>query len=531
MRVSRPGLVVLVVGGLGTWALAGCGPAEPASPAVESQASALETVPLLIVEVAQATSYGGTTGDKVEVYCTTATGCGSFKVCDTTSGGSSCSALQPALGSRQRTVVSRGTSITTTDEIWLADAGGVELPGTRVGPIDCATGLSRARIDCSIGAFAACGAPGLGASAGNCAPGDFPEPFSYSVRFTTNQHGGPESTCTRPICQELVAAIDATTESIDFAVYGIRRAPALLDALVAAQSRGVVVHGVVDTEDGACTTFGYPDTPALIQVLGPGNVVCDTGAGYGYIMHNKFFVLDHAKVWTGSTNVTDTELGGEYNSDVAALIASYKLAEIYGDEFAEMFGGLFHHRKSDNTQHVIDGGHFTDGTIAKSYFSPTDGARAQAVVPLIAAATQTLDIAMFYFTSQEAADAILAARARGVAVRMVLDASGASNVASKHGQLCAAGIPVKTENWGGKSHSKWAVADQAGAEDGGRKGVRRGRRFVGLRRGQRLLVELQQRVVLRRPRQRLRRQDRPSGRGVRVRRRHRQRRRRIHRRE
>lgn len=42
---------------------------------------------------------------------------------------------------------------------------------------------------------------------------------------------------------------------------------------------------------------------------------------------------------------------------------------------------------------------------------------------------------------------------------MVLDASGASNAYSKHGQLCSSGIPLKTENWGGKSHSKWAVAD------------------------------------------------------------------------
>jgi hypothetical protein len=122
-------------------------------------------------------------------------------------------------------------------------------------------------------------------------------------------------------------------------------------------------------------------------------------------------------------------------------------------------GGLFHKRKLDNTLHVVDGGHFTDGTVVKTYFSPTDHARDNAVLPLVEGATTTLDIAMFYFTSQEIADAILAARARGVAVRMILDAGGASNAYSKHPLLCAAGIAVKSENWGGKSHSKWAVAD------------------------------------------------------------------------
>jgi hypothetical protein len=54
---------------------------------------------------------------------------------------------------------------------------------------------------------------------------------------------------------------------------------------------------------------------------------------------------------------------------------------------------------------------------------------------------------------------LLAAKERGVEVRMVLDASGAASQYSQHGRLCDAGVPVKIENWGGKSHSKWAVAD------------------------------------------------------------------------
>jgi PLD-like domain len=219
------------------------------------------------------------------------------------------------------------------------------------------------------------------------------------------------------------------------------------------------VRGVVDSEDGNSTSFGYPDTPSLMTALEPGSVVCDTGGGYGYIMHNKFFVFDRAQVWTGSTNISDTELGGEYNSDVAVLLTSYRLAEIYEGEFEEMFSGLFHHRKADNTLHVIDSNHFTDGTVVGSYFSPTDGAIGHAVIPLIDAATQSLDVAMFYFTSQPIADAIVAARQRGVAVRMILDASGAANAYSKHSWLCDSDVPVRVENWGAKSHSKWAVAD------------------------------------------------------------------------
>jgi phosphatidylserine/phosphatidylglycerophosphate/cardiolipin synthase-like enzyme len=446
------------------FALAGCGGSREPS---RASGQKLATVPLVITEVAQSTAYAGSTGDKVEVFCARAAGCVAFKVCDTTTGGgSSCSALQPALASGQRAVISRGSSVTAADHVWLGDTAGAELAGTRVGPFACESGESQSRADCSVAAFGPCAAPNLGASAGTCAPGDFPEAFAYSIKFTTNQHGSPESTCNRPVCQELLSAIGGAEKSIDFAIYGMRAQSHIIDALVAAQNRGVVVRGVVDSENADCTAFGYSDTPSLIGALAAGSVHCDLGGGFSYIMHNKFFVFDGHKVWTGSTNLSDTELGGEYNSDVAAVLTSYKLAEIYRGEFEEMYSaGLFHKRKSDNTLHVIDGAHFIDGTIVKSYFSPTDHARDNAVIPLAQAATATLDIAMFYFTSAEIADAIRAAKERGVMVRMILDAGGAGNAYSKHADLCAAGIAVKTENWGSKSHSKWAVADagRAGA--------------------------------------------------------------------
>jgi hypothetical protein len=94
-----------------------------------------------------------------------------------------------------------------------------------------------------------------------------------------------------------------------------------------------------------------------------------------------------------------------------------------------------------------------------SYFSPTDDAVKNAVLPLIEQATESIDIAMFFFTNESIADALVTASRRGVRVRLILDAGGASNAYSVHRDLCEAGIDVKVENWGGKSHSKWVVAD------------------------------------------------------------------------
>jgi phosphatidylserine/phosphatidylglycerophosphate/cardiolipin synthase-like enzyme len=294
---------------------------------------------------------------------------------------------------------------------------------------------------------------GLVGCAANGAREQDPGVFPFSVDFTTNQHGGPETSCKRPVCRRLLGLIDASLHSIDFAVYGIRGQDHVVRALHAAEQRGVRVRGVVDATNERCESFEYPETAQLIAALAPGSVRCDGGPDASAIMHHKFFVFDRRRVWTGSTNLSDTELGGEYNTDVAAVFESSELAGAYEHELEEMFGGRFHRDKAADTPQALER--------VKSYFSPTDRAIDNAVLPLIDGAAHTLDVAMFFFTSEPIADAMLAAAERGVRVRTILDAEGASNRYSQHPRLCAAGTALKIENWGGKAHAKWAVADAA----------------------------------------------------------------------
>jgi phosphatidylserine/phosphatidylglycerophosphate/cardiolipin synthase-like enzyme len=430
-----------------------------ADAASSSRDAALAEPSLVITEVAQSTAYGGNTTDKVEVVCVGEQGCAVFRVCDSTADTGTCSAPQPALGGGERRVVSRGQSVAAADQVWLADDKGQELSGSRVGPFVCDAGTSQARSDCAAASFGPCATPSLGVGQGGCTSEPAEASASIEVLFTQNQHGGPEPSCTRPLCQRLVAAISSAQSTLDFAIYGLRNQNAVIDALVEAQVRGVRVRGVVDTEGDACDQFEYQDTGLLLQRLAPGSVVCDSGPGHGYIMHDKFFVIDEAAVWTGSTNISDTELGGEYYADAAVLAHSEDLAAVYSHEFAEMYAGKFHTHKLDDTPHVL--APFADGTQLESYFSPSDAAVENAVLPLIAHAQQSLDVAMFFFTDARIAASLADAYARGVKLRMVLDASGAENKYSKHRQLCDLHVPVKVEHWGGKSHSKWAVADAA----------------------------------------------------------------------
>ncbi|WP_113064275.1 phospholipase D-like domain-containing protein [Oleiagrimonas sp. MCCC 1A03011] len=304
------------------------------------------------------------------------------------------------------------------------------------------------------------------------------EAFHYDLKFAgglsgstvTDPYGEPSSSDNLPMAQAMLARINAATKTIDFAVYGFRDQCAFEDALVAAQARGVVVRGVVDqNSDGSFTYHDNNgcDTQAVITALGKdssGNpwVRVDknpsTGEGFGYIMHNKFFVIDSDWVSTGSTNYSDTGIGGEYNANWTIIIQSANLASVYTTEFDEMWmDGLTHHLKSDNTVHLLPV--YTDGTQVESYFSPTDDATNNAIIPAINGAQHTLDIAIFYLTSQPITDAILAAKNRGVTVRVILDSNGASNTYSTHDQLCAAGIPVKIENFKGRMHMKALLAD------------------------------------------------------------------------
>lgn len=128
------------------------------------------SAPYVITEVAQRTSYGGSSSDKVEILCVAAGGCTNYRVCDGTVafGSKACSADQAPMSSGQRVVVARGTSISTSDYVWIETTAGVYVTGTQVGTFNCANGKSRARLDCETAAFGACATPNLGVSSGVC---------------------------------------------------------------------------------------------------------------------------------------------------------------------------------------------------------------------------------------------------------------------------------------------------------------------------------------------------------------------------
>jgi phosphatidylserine/phosphatidylglycerophosphate/cardiolipin synthase-like enzyme len=131
-----------------------------------------------------------------------------------------------------------------------------------------------------------------------------PQLGALRVFFTTPALVYPDASQQRPMSPLLVAVLadlDAARVSVDLASFDLD-IPAITDALLRANRRGVVVRVVVDSEN--------LDTPEVSEQTGR---LQRAGIAVHFdrrepFMHNKFVVVDGAVAWMGSWNVTDNEM-------------------------------------------------------------------------------------------------------------------------------------------------------------------------------------------------------------------------------
>lgn len=206
--------------------------------------------------------------------------------------------------------------------------------------------------------------------------------------------------------QKLISRINNARYSIDMAVYSFSGLSAVANALITARDRGVKVRVVYDsraTQDNMQT------------IMNAGILVSRRNTDTTSIMHNKFFVFDGRDsittndwVWTGSWNITSTELTWKNN---VIEINDHSLAMAYQTEFEEMWGSSteipnptaarFGYYKTNNTPHNF----VISGRSVKSYFSPTDGTTAQ-IINTINTADSSIYFAVMSFTKNEISSAI-----------------------------------------------------------------------------------------------------------------------------
>jgi phosphatidylserine/phosphatidylglycerophosphate/cardiolipin synthase-like enzyme len=102
------------------------------------------------------------------------------------------------------------------------------------------------------------------------------------------------------------------------------------------------------------------------------------------------------------------------------------------------------------------------GTV-QAAFSPWDDAEG-VVMDTIRRARRDIRVQAFSFTSRNVAAALIAARRRGVDVRVIADREQAASESSRLGELVAAGISVLIDAGQGSAHNKVMIVDSTGTE-------------------------------------------------------------------
>jgi len=277
----------------------------------------------------------------------------------------------------------------------------------------------------------------------------------YITDFTKYYY--PSTKCLTTPCKSLLNEINKATSTIDFAIYGTDKQAEITNALINAQKRGVRVRWVYDTDKKGSTI--YSETLQLKNILKNSrrDIDINTQESVQYkdaIMHNKFFIFDNQKIWTGSANITFTDLSG-FNANTAILINSKEIAKIYTREFESMYSGRFHQHKvpTPNNLNIIG------ASKIRVYFSPQDKIITNAIIPLLNDAKRYIYIPVFVITHKEFNQALINAKNRGVEIKIIVDATSAGSTYSSVKNLRANKIPVKAENRAGKMHMKSIIID------------------------------------------------------------------------
>jgi cardiolipin synthase A/B len=234
--------------------------------------------------------------------------------------------------------------------------------------------------------------------------------------------------------RQVAAQIDGATRSIDLHMYTFTLSR-LATKLVAADRRGVPVRVILDP--------GQAATNANVRAsLEQGGVEVKTAPATFPNAHAKYLVVDGDTAMIMSGNFTVAGMVDQRNAGLVDRDATNvaDLAAIFAADWAGTTPQL---------------------TCPRLMISPAD-ARTR-VLGLIGGATTTLDIEVYYLADIGVRTAVISAKNRGVAVRVLLsDPSEVADNTATAAALSAAGVPVRTLS-SPVPHIKLVIADGAAA--------------------------------------------------------------------
>ena len=290
-------------------------------------------------------------------------------------------------------------------------------------------------------------------------------PTGFHVYFNDAPHSSANG-----IDDALVDFIDSADETVDGAFYSIGRTK-IVDAFINAASR------LGPDKVRIITDHSNSSTSSCQKLIAAGITVIDEtwddemtpSEADSMISHNKFCIVDHKKLWTGSYNITDS--GTIYNNNNAVAIDCEDVALAYLAEFNEMWGsstatpGDCHFSTQKQTQ--ISHHYTCNGVPVDVYFSPTKDQYPDRAIDVIqemfTAAQSSLHFCIFAFTSYPIALKVIAAYEAGKTVQGVFDNTQAGYSSSRFDFIQEAGVDVILDNTvtphANFLHHKYAVID------------------------------------------------------------------------
>lgn len=249
----------------------------------------------------------------------------------------------------------------------------------------------------------------------------------------------PLSLLTEPddTVEPLVQAIQAAHQSVDLVIYELEDLQ-VEQALADAQSRGVAVRVMLDNLD----SFGNYPNRAAFAFLQAHNVPAEWAPSSLAITHQKTLVIDGAQAFIMTFNLSPQYYAS--SRDFAVVDADPKdVAAIEAVFDADWSGGTI-----------------APDTASDLVWSPGS---ANTLVALIDSATSSLDIYNEEMADPRIEDALQAAAARGVRVRV--DMTYATSWKAALQSLATSGVEVRTYASSAKFyiHAKVIIADDAEA--------------------------------------------------------------------
>lgn len=243
-----------------------------------------------------------------------------------------------------------------------------------------------------------------------------------SSSFATQKAGGVDG----PVGASLATA----RQSID-AAFNSLSIDNITNALIRAHDRGLQVRIVMESN--------YLDNSDPARLLESGiPIVDDQRDG---VMHNEFIIIDHNKVWTGSTNFTDTEVYKNNNNLI--LISSKEIAQDFTTEFEEMFlNDQFGPDVNPSTPYPSV---TISGTQVEVFFSPDDVV-SDRLIKLISEAKESIYFMTSSFSLNELGFAIRKQALANVKVSGVMEADGINpDQVTEYNLFREAGLDVRLD--------------------------------------------------------------------------------------